>query len=82
MSELEFNVPFQHKNGYIRDESTEGSSSPKDRLESHQVHLTMLQSYICLQYTVIHITAHNVIYENFTFSLCRPTVANYNKWFK
>jgi len=26
-------------------ESTEGSSSPKDRLQSHQVHLTVLQAY-------------------------------------
>ena len=26
-------------------QSTEGSSSPKDRLQSHQVHLTMLQYY-------------------------------------
>jgi len=24
------------------------------RLQSHQVHLTMLQSYTCMQYTVIH----------------------------
>jgi len=30
--------------------STEGSSSPKDRLQSHQVHLTMLQYYTCMQY--------------------------------
>jgi len=27
-------------------QSIEGSSSPKDRLQSHQVHLTMLQYYI------------------------------------
>jgi len=31
-------------------ESTEGSSSPKDRLQSYQVHLTMLQAYTCMQY--------------------------------
>ena len=31
-------------------ESTEGSSSPKDRLQSHQVHLTVLQAYTCIQY--------------------------------
>ena len=31
-------------------ESTEGSSGPKDRLQSHQVHLTMLQAYTCIQY--------------------------------
>jgi len=31
-------------------ESTEGSSSPKDRLQSHQVHLTLLQAYTCIQY--------------------------------
>ena len=31
-------------------ESTEGSSSPKDRLQSHQVHLTVLQAYTCTQY--------------------------------
>jgi len=37
-------------------QSTEGSSSPKDRLQSHQVHLTMLQYYTCMQYTVIHNT--------------------------
>jgi len=30
-------------------QSTEGSSSPKDRLQSHQVHLTMLQFYTCMQ---------------------------------
>ena len=32
-------------------QSTEGSSSHKDRLQSHQVHLTMLQ-YTCIQYTI------------------------------
>jgi len=31
-------------------ESTEGSSGPKDRLQSHQVHLTVLQAYTCIQY--------------------------------
>jgi len=31
-------------------ESTEGSSSPKDRLQSHQVHLIVLQAYTCIQY--------------------------------
>jgi len=31
-------------------QSTEGSSSPKDRLQSHQVHLTVLQYYTCMQY--------------------------------
>ena len=31
-------------------ESIEGSSSPKDRLQSHQVHLTVLQAYTCIQY--------------------------------
>jgi len=36
-------------------QSTEGSSSPKDRLQSQQVHLTMLQTYTCMQYTIIHI---------------------------
>ena len=41
-------------------QSTEGSSSPKDRLQSHQVHLTMLQSYACIQYTVIHNTQMNL----------------------
>jgi len=30
-------------------QSTEGSSSPKDRPESHQVHLTVLQYYTCMQ---------------------------------
>jgi len=30
-------------------QSIEGSSNPKDRLQSHQVHLTMLQSYTCMQ---------------------------------
>ena len=32
-------------------QSTEGSSSPKHRLQSHQVHLTMLQYYTCMQCT-------------------------------
>jgi len=43
-----------------------GSNDPTDsvralgvvvvlRLQSHQVHLTMLQSYTCIQYTIIHI---------------------------
>jgi len=32
------------------------NSSPKDRLQSHQVHLTMLQSYTGMQYTVIHLS--------------------------
>jgi len=31
-------------------ESTEGSSSPKDRLQSHQVHLNVSQAYTCTQY--------------------------------
>ena len=31
-------------------QSTEGSSVPKDRLQSHQVHLTVLQAYTCIQY--------------------------------
>jgi len=31
-------------------ESTEGSSSPKDRIQSQQVHLTMLQAHTCIQY--------------------------------
>ena len=30
VSELEFNVPFQHKHGYIRDESTMWVKRPKD----------------------------------------------------
>ena len=34
-------------------QSTEGSSSPTGRLQSHQVHLTMLHSYTCTQYTVV-----------------------------
>jgi len=34
----------------IVSESTEGSSSLKDRLQSHQVHLTMLQAYTRIQY--------------------------------
>ena len=34
-------------------QSTEGSSSPKNSLQSHQVHLNMLQYYTCMQYTVI-----------------------------
>jgi len=33
-------------------QSTEGSSSPKDKLQSNRVHLTMLQCYTCMQYTV------------------------------
>jgi len=30
------------------------------RLESHQVHLTMLQTYACIQHTVIHNTKVNL----------------------
>ena len=30
--------------------STKGSSSPKDRLQSHQVHLTVLHAYTCIQF--------------------------------
>jgi len=30
-------------------QSTEGSSSPKDRLQFHQVHITVLQDYACMQ---------------------------------
>jgi len=41
-------------------QSNEGSSSPKDRLQAHQVHLTMLQTYACRQYTVIHNTKMNL----------------------
>jgi len=32
-------------------QSTEKRSSPKDMLQSHQVHLTILQTYTCMQYT-------------------------------
>jgi len=57
-----FSCPTKHIIGHIGDgflrvkwpnrqcQSTEGSSSPKDRLQSHQVHLTMLQAYACMQY--------------------------------
>jgi len=41
-------------------QSTEGSSGPNDRLQSHQVHLTVLQTYICIQHTVIHNTKMNL----------------------
>ena len=41
-------------------QSTEGSISPKDRLQSHQVHLTVLQTYACIQHTVIHNTQMNL----------------------
>ena len=34
-------------------QSNEGSSNPNDRLQSHQVHLSVLQYYTCMQYTVI-----------------------------
>jgi len=37
-------------------QSTKGSSSPKDRLQSHQVHLTALQPYTCMQYSDTHNT--------------------------
>jgi len=30
-----------------------------DRLQSHQVHLTVLQTYACIQHTVIHHTKIN-----------------------
>jgi len=43
--------------------SKQGSSSPKDRLQSHQVHLTMLQYYTCMQYTVIHVIHMNLSTE-------------------
>jgi len=33
-------------------QNIKGSRSPKDRLQSHQVHLTMLQYYTWMQYTV------------------------------
>jgi len=39
----------------VSKQCTEGSSSPKDRLQSHQIHLTMLQTYACMQYTVINV---------------------------
>jgi len=41
-------------------QSTGGSSSPKDRLQSYQVHLTVLQAYACIQHTVIHHTKMNL----------------------
>jgi len=53
--------PTKHIIGHIGDgflqvkwpnrqcQSTEGSTSPKDRLQSHQVHLTVLQFYTCMQ---------------------------------
>jgi len=55
--------PTKHIIGHIGDgflrvklpsqqcQSTEGSSSPKDMLQSHQVHVTMLQYYTCMQCT-------------------------------
>ena len=42
-------------------ESTEGSSSPKDRLQSHQVHLTVLQAYTCIQYIHKNESKHSEI---------------------
>jgi len=44
-------------------QNTEGSSSPKDRLQPHQVHLTMLQYYTCMQYTDIQ-KIHTYIHKN------------------
>jgi len=41
-------------------EGTPGSSGPKDMLQSHQVHLTVLQTYACKQHTVIHNTKMNL----------------------
>jgi len=41
-------------------QSTERSSSPKDRLQSRQVHVTMSQTYACIQHTVIHHTKMNL----------------------
>jgi len=67
-----FNVSLSNDTGHFGDvflrvkwpnpqcQSTEGSSSPKDRLQSHQAHLTMLQTYACIQYTVIHNTQMNL----------------------
>ena len=40
-------------------ESTEGSNSPKDRLQSHQVHLTVLQAYTCIIYIYINEPKHS-----------------------
>jgi len=44
-------------------QSTEGRDSSKKRLQSHQVHLTMLQYYTCMQYTIIQKT-HTYIHKN------------------
>jgi len=44
-------------------QSTEGSSSPKGRLQSHQVHLAMLQYYTCMQYTIIQ-KIHTYMHKN------------------
>jgi len=48
--------------------STEWSSSPKDRLQSHQVHLTMLQYYTCMQYTDIQ-KIHTYTYTKMNLQL-------------
>jgi len=45
-------------------QSTKGSSSPEDRLQSHQVHLTVLEYYTCImQYTVIQ-KIHTCVHKN------------------
>jgi len=79
-----FNVPLNTFIGHIRDgflwvkwpnqqcQSTEGSSSSKDRLQSHQVHLTMLQTYTCIQYIIIHIIHAKINHS----SHCWQTIHN------
>ena len=52
-------------------QSTEGSSSPKDRLQSHQVHLTMLQYY-----TYIH-----AIYSD-TYTKMNLSTVKWAQWDK
>ena len=41
-------------------QSTEGSSSPRDELQYHQVHLTVLISYTCMQYSDTQNTKMNL----------------------
>ena len=54
-------------------------SPPRIFIQSHQVHLTMLQSYTCVQYTVIHIIQH-IQQQSFYGPLPKTTwVSRYQK---
>jgi len=82
--ELEFNVPFQHKYGYIRDELRFGGEYLKSTAERCSVKIVMI--YLCIIYIFIHQTGskNNKTnkYSNFKKNKENLTKRNLTKYYR